>query len=345
MMDYLKKVKNVKQIADKKMRERLRTLNYSNDVLRAFDLVYVPHSESDIIPIGMVLMDIAWQISGNIPSEAELANAFFPIQCFFLGTVYQDDLLDSLRTEKSRNLVDTLGIPTCLIMGNILYCEGLLSLLETTSYKDDNKTRGFMDSAERMVRDIMESEIKRRNYVRKILPSKAFSRMWHRLTPNRACIEIGGILGDSDKEKVQEMVKIGSNISLTRRITKEISEMYGLRGPLEEKLRNKPSPLPVSLAYEAGTISEKERIEQSIENLGSLKSIENESETTTENIDILIDVVSKYDSIAAALSIQSEIIKETKGLIHHVANPEHSDVLNNLLGSEFHNCKESEKGR
>jgi hypothetical protein len=288
-------------------------------------------------------MDTAWQISGDKPSETDLANAFFPIQCFFLGTTYQDDLLDSLDAEKPRNLVETLGIPTCLIMGNILYCEGLLSLLENTSNNDDKRNRRLFDSAERMVRDVMESEIHRRNHIGKILPSKEFHRLWTRLTPNRACIEIGGILGDSEREKVQIMTKIGANISITRRITKEISEMYGLRGPLEAKLRSKPSSLPISLAYESATALEKNEIESSLKSLESMSSENIQSENLGKEIEILVDFVAKYDSISKALKIRGDIIEETRGYIDHVANPEHKDVLNQLLGPKSLNSKGSEE--
>ena len=141
-MDYWIRAKKAKLLADKKARERLSNLNYSKDVIQAFDLVDKPNSTSG--SLGILLMDIAWQISGNNPSENELASSFFPIYSFFLGTVYQDDLLDSLGMANSRTLVETLGVPTCLIMGNILFCVALLSLLNGSG--DDNKINRLINS-------------------------------------------------------------------------------------------------------------------------------------------------------------------------------------------------------
>ena len=261
-MDFWIRVKKAKILADKEVRERLSNLNYSKDVLQAFDLVQTPQSETTNISIALVLMDIAWQTSGNIPSENELARVFFPIQNFFLGTVYQDNLLDSLRTESPRELVEILGVPTCLIMGNILYCEALLSLLEIKESRNNNKILQLLNSLGKLVHNVMEAEIYRRNHIGKILPLTGFFRVWRHLTPNTTCIEIGGILGNSDRKKIQILTEIGGNISLLNRINKEISEMYGLRGNLQELLRYKPPPLSITLGYDSASHSEKKELEK-----------------------------------------------------------------------------------
>jgi geranylgeranyl pyrophosphate synthase len=334
-MDFRIRARKAKLLADRKARDRLSSLNYSKDVIQAFNLVDTSNSASETISIGIVLMDIAWQISGNDPSENELAGAFFPIHCFFLGTAYQDDLLDSQGMDSPRALVEKLGMPTCLIMGNILYCEALLSLIEVAENGDDNTIHWLLDSAEKLVRHVMESEIYRRKHIGKILPLKEFFRVWRRLTPNRACIEIGGILGNSDKKKVQILAEIGSNISLASRIVKEISEMYGLKGSLKEKLRSKPPPLPVTLAFESATPPEKSELERALNRLKSLEFHTMQTGNVSKDIEILIAIVAKYDSISAALKIHRDIIEETRELITQVSNSEHRDVLNRLLGSEF----------
>jgi hypothetical protein len=328
------RAKEAKLLTNEKTRERLRSSNYSKEVLQAFDLVDAANSSTATISLGIVLMDIAWQFSGkSIPSIDDLACAFFPIQCFFLGTVYQDDLLDSQKMDPPRTLINALGVPTCLIMGNILYCEGILSLIELIEGRDNKPIELLLDSAERLVRDVMESEIVRRNHIGKILLQKDFFSIWCRLTPNRVCIEIGGILGNSDKEEIQSLVEIGSNISLVSRIVKEVSEMYGLKGPLQEKLRNKPPPLPVTLAYESATTSEKKELNDTVKSL--TYSGTDTMENTREGFQTLIDLVAKYNSISTALEIHRDIIVETKEKIAHLSNSEHQAVLNQILGSEF----------
>ncbi|MFW9854241.1 MAG: hypothetical protein ACFFFG_04245 [Candidatus Thorarchaeota archaeon] len=335
-MDHRKRARKAKQIADKRTGERLRILNYSEDVLQAYELVNTSHSESVSTSTGIVLMDIAWQSGGSVPSEIELANAYFPIQCFFLGTIYQDDLLDSLKAKKPRFLVKTLGMPNCMIMGNILYCEALISLFEQVFKECGDKLLPSCDSMERMVKDIMESEIIRRHHIGKILPLRTFNGIWRRLTPFRACIEIGGIVGNSDKEKIKDLTEIASNLSISRRITKEISEIYGLRGSFKEKIRNKPSPLPITLAYQSATLSEKQEIELFLKRLDSRDWKNFPTKDSLLDIGLLIDVVAKYDSISAALEIQRGIIEETRGLLGKVANSEHRNILSQLLETQPH---------
>ena len=332
IMEIQIKAKKAKMLTDDKIRERLRGLSYSTDVLHAFNMVSTPDSASETISLGIVLMDIAWQISGNsVQSIYDLANAFFPIECFFLGTVYQDDLLDSQNMDPPRTLIKALGVPTCLIMGNILYCEGLLSLIELAEGRDET-IHLLLDSAEKLVRHVMESEIFRRKHIGKILPKKEFFRIWRRLTPNRICIEIGGILGNSDKKEIQTLIEIGPNISLVSRIVKEISEMYGLKGRLEEKLRNKPPPLPVTLAYESATTSEKKELNDAVKRLTYPET--NTMENSTD-IQILIDLVAKYNSISTALEIHRDVVADTKENIAQISNSEHKVVLNRILGSEI----------
>ncbi|MFX1251982.1 MAG: hypothetical protein ACFFCZ_10270 [Promethearchaeota archaeon] len=341
-MDYWIRSKKAKALADANARERLKNHKYSKDVLQAFDLVQTPQSETANISIALVLMDIAWQISGNIPSENELARVFFPIQNFFLGTVYQDNLLDSLRTESPRELVKTLGVPTCLIMGNILYCEALLSLLEVNGSRNNNKVLQLLNSLEKLVRTVGETEIYRRNHIGKILPLKEFFRVWRLLNPNTACIEIGGILGNSDRKKIQILTEIGSNISIMYRINKEVSIMYGLRGSLQEQLRNKPPPLPVTLGYDSASLSEKKELEKAIEHLSSMNNKGTGTGKMNKDIELVIDVVVEYDAISNALRIHSEIIKETREKIAHLSNSEHQTVLNGLLEAEFYSQNVSE---
>ncbi|PWI49397.1 hypothetical protein CEE45_02365 [Candidatus Heimdallarchaeota archaeon B3_Heim] len=335
VMDFRDRAKQAKTLAGKLARERLCNLNYSLDVLQAFDHVNNADSDSGAIPLGVVLMDVAWQISGNIPSEKDLAVAFFPINSFFQGTVYQDDLLDSLSAEKPRTLVKNLGMSTSLIMGNVLYCEALVSLINM--HKNDKIIDKLLKSAERLVRYVMDSEIVRRNHTGKILPFEEFLRIWRRLTPNRICIEIGGILGNSDEKEIQILTEIGANISLTRRILKEINEMYGLKGPLKEKLPNKPPPLPVTLAFELSTSLEKNKLEEAIKRYSSMDSAIVTHDVATKEIELLIDIVAKYNSINTALKIHRGIINETRELIAQISNSEHRDVLTQILGSEVLN--------
>ncbi len=64
-----------------------------------------------------------------------------------------------------------------------------------------------------------------------------------------------------------------------------------------------------------------------------------------KDIEVLIDVVVKYDAISNALRIHSEIIKETREKIAQLSNSEHKTVLNHLLEPEFYSQDVSEKIR
>ncbi len=331
-MNIGNRTRNVKELTKKLVKERLYDLNYGSDVLHAFNATSKPHSASEPISLGIALMDIAWQVSGNIPSEKELGEAFFPIHCFFLGTAYQDDLLDSLDTEIPRPLVETLGKSTCMIMGNILYCEALLSLHLLS--KDHLTQVKLLDCGEKLVRDIMESEITRRNHIGKILPSTEFFRMWRRLTPNGLCATIGGILGDSSEEEIGLLVEIGLNFSLMGRILKEISEVYGLKGDIADKFKNKPPQLPITLAFEAANAFERRKIIDAIQMLAKhqREDIINEN---NKDLDILIDYISKYDSLSHCLKILHEILKETRDLIRQLSDLNHRDLLTKILDSKL----------
>ncbi|MHA2138260.1 MAG: hypothetical protein ACW98G_10300 [Candidatus Hodarchaeales archaeon] len=331
-MEINKRSLKAKLLSAELLRERLQSLNYSESVYRALDLSNVYDSPPKTVSSNIVLMDISWQQSENIPSVTELASAYFPISCFFLGTTFQDDLLDSLAMIKTRTLVETLGIPTCMIMGNILYCEGLIALFGNTT--GSINTKNFLDSTQRLVHGIMDSEIYRRNHIGRILTLEGFLNLWRYLTPNRVCIEIGGLCGKSKKALIQILLDIGSNISITRRIIKEISEMYGLRGSMEENLCRKPPPLPVSLGYDLASPSEKKKIEGAIQYLAK-KEPQNISSVNKE-FEIIIDVVARYDAISAALNIHKNLINDTIGLITQIPNSEHREVLIHLLGTEIH---------
>jgi hypothetical protein len=54
-----------------------------------------------------------------------------------------------------------------------------------------------------------------------------------------------------------------------------------------------------------------------------------------KNIEMIINIVAKYNSISNALKIHGEIFKETSELITRLSSSEHENVLNHLLGPEF----------
>ncbi|MFX0060747.1 MAG: hypothetical protein ACFFC7_01020 [Candidatus Hermodarchaeota archaeon] len=101
--------------------------------------------------------------------------------------------------------------------------------------------------------------------------------------------------------------------------------MYGLGGSLQKRLRNKPPPLPVTLGYDSASFSEKKELEKTIEHLSSMNNKETGTGTgkMIKDIEVLIDVVVKYDAISNALRIHSEIIKETREKIAQLSNSEH----------------------
>ncbi|MFX1535798.1 MAG: hypothetical protein ACFFDI_16410 [Promethearchaeota archaeon] len=147
-----------------------------------------------------------------------------------------------------------------------------------------------------------------------------------------------------DKEK-RILTEIGFNYSLMYRINKEVSNIYGLRGSFQEQLRNNPPPLPVTLAYDSASLSEKKELEKTIEHLSSMNNKGTGTGKMIKDIEVLIDVVVKYDAISNALRIHSEIIKETREKIAQLSNSEHKTVLNHLLEPEFYSQDVSEKIR
>jgi geranylgeranyl pyrophosphate synthase len=324
-----------KTLADEMTRERLDRNDYSEYILNSLDLVQKPNSSSGGISNAMVLMDIAWQISGNLPSENELAKVYFPIHCYFLGTVYQDNLLDSFNIDTPRSLVKSLGMPTCLIMGNILYSEALLSLSEIKDNSGKNIRNSILTTAVKMVRDVMESEINRRKHIGRFLSLEDFLLMWRRLSPNKACIEIGGIMGRSDRKVVKLLEEIGSNISITQRILKEIGEIYGLKGSLITKMKIKPPPLPISIAFKSATSSEKMGMKNALKHIVSKDSGFKSTEHIIEDIKVLVNAVTEYNSISVALEIHRDVIKDTKELIDQLPNSDHKDILNKIVGTEL----------
>jgi geranylgeranyl pyrophosphate synthase len=334
-MDFLKRSEKAQYLAYRYTKERLKNHNYSKDVLQAFTLLQTPPSETINPPKELIFMDIAWQISGEYPPETDLAKAYFPIMCFFFGTMYQDDLLDSLSMENPRVLVKSLGIPTCLIMGNILYCEALLSFLDQFRGENKSKILQILQSLEKMVKNVMNTEINRRKYIGKIMPLEVFFDIWRLLTPNVACIEVGGIFGQSNKKEIQILAEIGSNLSIVNRINKEIHEMYGLRGSLVEKLRRKPPPLPVTLGYKSASSSEKKAIGNTIKRISLMDSEEIGPKKEIEIIEPLTDVIIKYNALYNAFNIHNKIINEIKELIAQLSNLEHRKFLSQLLGLKF----------
>jgi geranylgeranyl pyrophosphate synthase len=332
LLNFEERARNVKHFAENKIKTHLRNLNYSRDVLHAYNVICETNSTSKPVSLGITLMDIAWQVSGNIPSEKDLGEAFFPIHCFFLGTAYQDDLLDSLDIEIPRNLVERLGKSTCIIMGNILYCEALLSLHLLS--KDHLTKERLLDCGEKLVRDVMESEIIRRNHIGKILPKTEFFRLWRRLTPNELCVTIGGILGNSSDDEIDLLVEIALNFSLMGRILKEISEVYGLKGNITDKFKHKPPQLPITLAFEAANALERKKIVKAVQKLVLYPQKDSNSENY-KDLDILIHYIAKYDSISNCLKILHNILKETRDSINQLSDLDHKDLLIKILESKI----------
>jgi len=107
--------------------------------------------------------------------------------------------------------------------------------------------------------------------------------------------------------------------------------MYGLKGPLKEKLRNKPPLPPIALAFESATTSEKKNFIEAIKHFSMTEFDESQ---TNKDLQILINVVAKY-YISTALKIHREIIKETRELISQISNSDHRNILNRILASDF----------
>lgn len=335
IMDYWQRIQSTRNLAAIYAQESLKNKKYSDETLQAFKKLINPQLKSANINIELSLMDIAWQISGVQPTVEELAKAYHPIQSFFLGTVYQDEALDSLNMESSRSLVESLSIPTCIIMGNMLYCEALLSILEDNVKLNINTISEILKSLSRLVHNVMETEIFRRNHIGEILTLEEFFHIWGLLTPNIACIEIGGILGNTDTDKIKLLSEIGSNISILYRINKEISEMYGLRGSIRKKLKSKPPPLPVTLSYELATPSERKELVKTVRRLSLLKNGEMSHVKESKDIQPLVKIVASYDGVLMALKIHRGIIEKTRNLINQLTNLQHKKILTYLLGSNY----------
>ena len=332
--DYTQRYEKIKALIQEKTVKKLQ-LHYSDDIVTSVNSVLLKKLNSSSYSLEIFLLDITWQISGEIPTEIELAELFFPIKLFFIGTVYQDKLLDSPSSVKPKELVTTLGANNCLLFGNILYCDAIIFLIENLAplgIKIEQKE--IIEFLNKLVSNVMSTEINRRNNIGKILSLEEFFTIWRKLNPYIYFIKLGCLLGGSETFASKVLLKIAENIMIVSRINKEISETYGLLGDLNEKLKVKPPPLPITLAYESANPEEKKELEKAVQELSTnvVKSTSS-NEMEEEPIKVLVKYISKYNAIVEALHIHQELIQKTEEFATQISNPNHHKLLNKFIDS------------
>jgi octaprenyl-diphosphate synthase len=234
------------------------------------------------------------------------------VEIIHTATLVHDDIIDEAQTRRGRPAANTQwGNSKCVLAGDWLYMQAFKIAVQERNFR-------VLDTLIELTQAMVEGELLQMEKLGKSISEEEHFDLIFRKTAClfSTCMRLGAILGKASEEQEEKLAKYGRDVGMAFQIVDDVLDLTAseevLGKPVASDLREGKATLAVIHAMERCTPAERKQIETVLRERAF-------NGVTHRNV---LDILTKYGSLDAALARASEHAAEARELMREFPDSE-----------------------
>ncbi len=234
------------------------------------------------------------------------------VEIIHTATLVHDDIIDEAQTRRGRPAANTQwGNSKCVLAGDWLYMQAFKIAVQERNFR-------VLDTLIELTQAMVEGELLQMEKLGKSISQEEHFDLIFRKTAClfSTCMRLGAILGKASEEQEEKLAKYGHDVGMAFQIVDDVLDLTAsqevLGKPVASDLREGKATLAVIHAMERCTAAERKQIE----------TVLRERAFSGATHSDVLDILTKYGSLDAALARASEYAAEARELIREFPDSE-----------------------
>ena len=234
------------------------------------------------------------------------------VEIIHTATLVHDDIIDEAQIRRGRPAANTQwGNSKCVLAGDWLYMQSFKIAVQERNFR-------VLDTLIELTQAMVEGELLQMEKLGKSITEEEHFDLIYRKTAClfSTCMRLGAILGKATEEQEEKLAKYGRDVGMAFQIVDDVLDLMAseevLGKPVASDLREGKATLAVIHAMERCTPEERKQIETVLRERAF-------HGVTHQNV---LDILTRYGSVDAALARASEHAAEARELIREFSDSE-----------------------